>query len=162
MAPPSVSQLDVINDLEAALKVLQSSAERITIGRLLEYADISAPTLSAIVNRLRLAKNAEYLHRLRLVFSQATKMPVCLAPDAGEKNVSLHCGPPDMFDVYPGDVRPKLMLTPTMPEAVVYPVLDERDTQAALISVLTILKPFSKSERDRIISSTSMFYGIGI
>lgn len=151
--PPPLSQLDVINDLEAALKVLQTTNERITIGRLLEYADIASPTFSVVVNRLRIAKNADYLHRLRMVFSHATKMPICLAQEAGEEGVSLPCGAPEIFEMYPGP--PMLSVARIIPEAV-------RDTQAALLEVLNIIKPFSKAERDRIISSTSMFYGIGI
>jgi hypothetical protein len=31
-----------------------------------------------------------------------------------------------------------------------------------LSEILNIMKPFSKAERDRIISATSMFFGIGM
>jgi len=147
--PPTPTQLDLINDLEAGLKVMRQDNEKITIGGLLSHANVSAATLYNVASRLRLSGQTEYVERLREVFRHANKMPICLSIDAGDSGVSLPVGPPEHQDVYPGNVIPF-----KRPEIV--------DSHEALSEILNILKPFSKAERDRILSATSMFFGIGM
>ena len=144
---PTATQLDIIHDLEASVKILKSSNEKISIGSLLNQANLSAATLYSVASRLRLSGQTEYVERLRDVFRQANKMPICLSIDAGEKGVSLPVGPPEPEES--SNVIP--MRKPEI-----------KDSQEALSEILNILKPFSKIERDRIISATSMFYGIGM
>ena len=146
--PPTPTQLDLINDLEAGLKVMRQDNEKITIGGLLNHANVSAATLYNVASRLRLSGQTEYVERLREVFRHANKMPICLSIDAGDSGVSLPVGPAEM-DVYPGNVIPL-----KRPEIV--------DSHEALSEILNIMKPFSKAERDRILSATSMFFGIGM
>jgi hypothetical protein len=103
--PPTPTQLDLINDLEAGLKVMRQDNEKITIGGLLNHANVSAATLYNVASRLRLSGKTEYVERLREVFRHANKMPICLSIDAGDSGVSLPVGAPEM-DVYPGNVIP--------------------------------------------------------
>jgi hypothetical protein len=76
-------------------------------------------------------------------------MPICLSIDAYDAGVSLPVGPPEHQDVYPGNVIPIKRK-------------EDYDSHDALSEILNIMKPFSKVERDRIISATSMFFGIGM
>ena len=103
--PPTPTQLDLINDLEAGLKVMRQDNEKITIGGLLNHANVSAATLYNVASRLRLSGQTEYVERLREVFRHANKMPICLSIDAGDSGVSLPVGPAEM-GVYPGNVIP--------------------------------------------------------
>lgn len=145
---PTATQLDIIHDLEASVKILKSSNEKISIGSLLNQANLSAATLYSVASRLRLSGQTEYVERLRDVFRQANKMPICLSIDAGEKGVSLPVGPPEPAE------ETSNVIPLRKPEI--------KDSQDALSEILSILKSFSKVERDRIISATSMFYGIGM
>ena len=94
--PPTPTQLDLINDLEAGLKVMRQDNEKITIGGLLNHANVSAATLYNVASRLRLSGQTEYVERLREVFRHANKMPICLSIDAGDSGVSLPVGAPEM------------------------------------------------------------------
>ena len=145
-------QIDYVKDLEAASAALRSQGIlQPKVGQLMEHAGVNPAGLFQIVERMKVNKEKELLGRLRNVFETARKMPLCL------ENVKPLVLESKTVDYVETERETEPIASPKKVDT----AIEWNSTDHALQTVMSALRPLHKKERERVLSASSVYFGVG-
>jgi len=161
-------QLDIVRDLEVAVKALrESGVEKPAVSQIMEYAGQGPGSIWVFTNRFKKNNNHDLLWRLRCVFEHAAKVPKCLEDVTNplEQINFLEEKAEITEDDVETDILPFQKTEDVIPigSSFLEPVERELEVsvELALQHVLFSLKPLSRSQRERVLAASGIMYGVG-
>jgi hypothetical protein len=153
-------QIEFVENIEAGAKYLvQEGRLPATITAVMEAAGRTMSDFYPLVQRMTIKGDIELLMRLKLAFESVGQAPkgIISAIDKLQKG-SIDVTEPEQNDDQSFEVKEEpmqLKLAPTMPE----PQTD--DTQKKLMAILEILEDSSQRQREKLITTASVYFGVG-
>jgi hypothetical protein len=153
-------QIEFVENIEAGAKYLvQEGRLPAKITAVMEAAGRTMSDFYPLVQRMTIKGDYQLLMRLKLAFESVGQAPkgIISALDQIESDVLKQSipkeDPPEELTIEEEPLQ--LKLAPTMPE----PQTD--DTQRKLLAILQILEDSSQRQREKLITTASVYYGVG-
>lgn len=158
------SQLEFIQDIETGVKALLSQGIHVKkITQVTEAAGRELIEVSQFVSSLARGKHFEEIIRLAEAFLEVGLAPVCIAR-------ALEAAPEKQIEIEPANSEPEpLQLQPYLPSIAtqledlerVFDVQAPIDPSEPLSKVIQLLSPLSRSAQHKVISTASVWFGVG-